>query len=139
MFVSNTGEGCERVWKRGSTSNSIALQGSCSEGAPPAEELVGFLPSLSAPLRHMLPGQCLLWSDAGLLAAQNSSLWLQGLYVRMLEARDGVTQSLLLTNGTTARMWLNDVRLQGNGDGAADCEDCGLVTAQGAGMLAEGV
>lgn len=114
------------------------VQGSCEQGAPEADELLGFLPPLTTPLRHLLPMQCLLWTDGGLLEVENSSLWLQGLYVRMLEPRDGVSESVLLATGSTARVWLNDVRLQGNGDGAADCEDCGIVTMQGAGVLAEG-
>lgn len=116
----------------------FGVQGSCSAGVPPKTKQAQHIPQLCAPLRPLKNGQCLLWTDAGLLAVNNSPLWLEGLYVRQEAARRGISEAVIYATGTEAKVYMSEVRLQGDGDNIPDCEDCGMVIEQGAALYAEG-
>lgn len=83
------------------------MQGNCTDTAPTFKP-----PSGEAPLRPLLPGQCLLLTNIELQAEAN--LWLDGLYFRIT-----THTTLFRYIGTVqgAELWLTRVTLQGNGDG----------------------
>ena len=117
------------------------MQGNCGDMHPNFTPAPG-----TAPLRSLLPGQCLLLADNTLLNVVGST-WLHGLYVRLTILETGEFNSLILgepdptaftqNSVTGPRLWMTEVTLQGNGDGVRDCHACGLffwglVFAQGA-------
>lgn len=112
------------------------MQGNCTGVAPPYPNL-----DLShAPLRPLLPRQCLLLADDRLMEVDSSKLWLDGLYVRLTTPRDtsGVFDGFILVSGSGAEVWMTGVTLQGNGDKVRDCDDCGLRGSIDAAVYAEG-
>ena len=54
-------------------------------------------PTGHAPLRDLLPGQCLLLADDRLTSV-GGQLWLDGLYVRLTFPRDGEFSQFLLSD-----------------------------------------
>ena len=106
------------------------MQGNCGDIAPSFTPPTGH-----APLRDMMPGQCLLLADSPFIQLPQSQLWLDGLHVRLTSPRGADFTSLVWT-GSNAELWMTGVTLQGNGDGVRDCWHCGF---SGSGMLhAEG-
>ena len=72
------------------------------------------------------PRQCLLLADTDLLYVGGTKLWLDGLYVRLTTPRDDVFFRFIEVGETIGELWMTNVTLQGNGDGALDCYTCGL-------------
>ena len=85
-------------------------------------------PNGHAPLRDLLPGQCLLLADENLMWVVQGQLWLDGLYVRLTSPRDGRDFYVFLFADSPAEVWMTGVTLQGNGDGERDCSDCGVIS-----------
>lgn len=86
------------------------MQGNCSEA--PTDELWAKHVTDSAPSpRTVLPGQCVIFGTALPFSIQDSSLWVDNIYLR-------VGDSALFENwqsGTSSRLWMTNVTVQGNG------------------------
>jgi hypothetical protein len=106
---------------------AACVQGNCASVDPPSASF----PSGHAPLRSLLPNQCLLLADHHLQAVLGGKLWLDSLYVRRTTQVTGSVFSLLQVLGSDAEMWMTGVTLQGNGDGM-NVEDQARVYAEGA-------
>jgi hypothetical protein len=111
------------------------MQGNCYSVETPSASF----PSGHAPLRPLLPNQCLLLADEDLLNVRAGNLWLDSLYVRLTTPRDagGVFYGFIQV-GFEAAVWMTGVTLQGNGDGVEDCWACGLIFWAKARVYAEG-
>ena len=100
----------------------LLMQANCT-GLPEPSATV---PSTHAPMLPLSSGQCLLLVDTDLLYVGGTSLWLDGLYVRLTEARDETFFRFIEVGDTTGQLWMTGMTLQGNGDGVLDCYTCGL-------------
>ena len=100
------------------------MQGNCGDVAPSFTPPTGH-----APLRELLPGQCLLLADDNSMLV-GGQLWLDGLYVRLTSPRDGKFSRFLLSTDN-AVLWMTGVTLQGNGSGKRDCIYCGVLESSG--------
>ena len=111
------------------------MQGNCEGVGPPSPDL----PSGHAPLRDMQERQCLLLTDAEVMDV-NSSLWLDGLYMRLTMPRDtdGEFLEFIDSGSGTQGLYMTGLTLQGNGDGVQDCFSCALFVDSSS-VLAEGV
>ena len=80
----------------------------------------------------------MLLVDTDLLYVGGTKLWLDGLYVRLTDPRNGPFFRFIEVGYTTGQLWMTGLTLQGNGDDVLDCYTCGLdlwssaVYAQGA-------
>lgn len=84
------------------------VQGSCATAPGPA-----LSKPAGADLRPLLPGQCLLLTDTGLLTVSNSSLWLDNLYVRLKRStRTPLEPVLLTTESESPALFLSGITLQ---------------------------
>ena len=92
------------------------MQGSCGNVPAPTEGELG-LEASSAPLRPLLPGQCLLLVDTFFMRAykKKEPLWLDGLYVRWGAPRNA-TLKLRGIAVNQALVWMTNVTMQGNGE-----------------------
>lgn len=105
----------------------ILLQGNCSGEVP--EALLANLPMDTAPLRPLLPGQCLIIADAPFFVLGQANLWLDGVYVRRQFKNSRAPFSPLLQIYPSEvdaelmvppRLWMTNVTLQ-------VCEICNTV------------
>ena len=73
----------------------------------------------SAPLRPLMPGQCMLLVDAPFMWAYKleDPLWLDGLYVRWTTPRNASERMETAMGVAQALVFLTHVTLQGNGEG----------------------
>jgi hypothetical protein len=112
------------------------MQGNCSAVAPPSLNL----PANHVPLRPFLPGQCLLLIDADLLVVERKrQLWLDRLYMRITDPRDGLPfDSFIRVDYSGAELWVTGVTMQGNGDGIRDCWGCAMGAFREGRVYAEG-
>jgi hypothetical protein len=85
------------------------MQGKCSTGAKATPEVTG------APLRELLPGQCLLIADRQLLELHFGRLWLDNVYIRLQppEATQGTLSAVVAADG--GEMWVTRTTIQGDG------------------------
>lgn len=98
------------------------MQADCSGAAAPT-----FKPATGhAPLLTMKARQCLLLVDTDFLYIGGTSLWLDGLYVRLTEPRGDPFFRFVEIGEETGQLWMTGVTLQGNGDGVLDCYTCAL-------------
>ena len=110
------------------------MQGNCEGAGPPSPNLA----SDHAPLREMQVRQRLLLADPEVMDV-NSSLWLDGLYMRLTSPRDSDGEFLEFIDSSTATegLYMTGVTLQGNGDGVQDCFSCAIFVDSSA-VYAEG-
>lgn len=117
------------------------IQGNCLGQDP-----IVSIPDTHAPLRPLLPGQCVLLVDTAVLLVVNSSAWLDNVYIRLTERRTPFEEDLLATRqdvhvrveGSLAELWMTNTTLQGNGAGVQQCEACAIDAGDQAMIYAEG-
>lgn len=124
---------------------TYGVQGNCAAATPTAES-VGLLPNGQAPLRGFTPGQCLVAVDHELLVVSDSEVWLDSLYVRLVLPRNQTFFEFVFVQGggdirvgPSAALYMTNVTMQGNGDDAVDCVDCGVGVSFNSGVYAEGM
>jgi hypothetical protein len=86
----------------------------------PDPTLTVTLPIGSAPLKPLLPGQCLLFTDGHLFSVEEGDLWLDFLYIRLKRSLRDVSPSLVYV-GFSGWLWLTGVTLQGDGKDDKEC------------------
>lgn len=94
-----------------------------------------------APLRPLLPHQCVLLADENLITVDESSLWLDNVYIRLTAPRNISFNHFIDVRGSSSKLWMSSVTVQGRGaiDGDKDCNACGLAVSSSASVSAEGV
>lgn len=115
------------------------VQGNCTDAPTPPEGVL-LLPDYKAPLRKMVPQQCLIALDKSFVKVVSQSLWLDSLYLRLHKLEDEDSRDYIgpLVRTDESDIWMMNVTLQGDGDGIADCIICGLEARRGS-MYAEGM
>lgn len=83
--------------------------------------------------------------DHALLTVEDSDLWLNSLYIRLIAPRNQSFLELVyvkgngaISKGVSATLFMTNVTMQGNGDDVVDCLDCGLTANLNSGVYAEG-
>lgn len=96
--------------KNKSSVSGFVSQGNCESEVP--ESLKRKIPSSHAPLRPLLPYQCLLLADEQLLMLDATRLWLDGVYVRLTEPRNATFGGFVELWGSSTKLWMTGVTLQ---------------------------
>jgi hypothetical protein len=109
------------------------MQGNCN-----SEAEFGTVPLKHAPLRRLLPRQCLILANHNVLEVWDSQLWLDSLYFRLTNPQKGSFDQFVIVKGPIAEVWMTSVTLQGNGDFVQDCVDCGFTVLNGGKLFAGG-
>lgn len=66
-----------------------------------------------APMRELLPRQCLVVADHNVLKVLDSKLWIDQIYFRTASpARNGYFDQIILVEGTLAEVWMTTVTFQ---------------------------
>eukprot|EP00892_Ulva_mutabilis_P011360 jgi/Ulvmu1/8597/UM045_0040.1 len=90
---------------------TLSITGACAT-APGPELLL----TTGADLQPLLLGQCLLLTDTSVLTINNSSLWMDNLYLRLQRSsRTAAQMSLLTTETESPALYLSNITLQGAG------------------------
>ena len=113
----------------------FCMQGNCST-SPPDEDTLG-LPPAAARLRPFLPGQCLILTDKNTFYVANQALWLHNVYVRVRLSTRELFDELVQVWYTDSQLWVTNSTFQGDGNGAQDCDVCGIHNS-GAALYVEG-
>lgn len=112
------------------------IQGRCGQAGEPSFNLN----ATHAPLRNLLPNQCVLLANERLLEVSGGNLWLDALYFRYPEAAEaGVSGTRFVdVYRSDTDVFMTSVTFQGNGDGDEDCGVCAMSVFEGANVYAEG-
>ena len=111
------------------------MQGNCLAAAAPE-----FVPiSDAAPLRPMLPGQCLVVADHDVIVMKNAKIWVDNLFVRLAHDTDTAVGGLqsdvdnfMWLQGDTMQLFMTNVTLQGSGMGIKDLNNVVHVESESA-------
>ena len=104
------------------------------------------LPAGAAPLKPLNPRQCVVIFESDVMHVEGSSLWLDNVYFRFRGAAAADTAAAdaalafdeVINASLSARVWITNVTMQGDGTGNLACSQCGVEAAQSAAVYAEG-
>lgn len=118
-------------------------------GTPSSGDLL--LPAGAAPLKTLNPRQCVVIFERNVMHVEGSSLWLDNVHFRFRGAAAADTAAAgagaadtalafdeVINASLSARVWMTNVTMQGDGTGNLTCSQCGMEVAQSAAVYAEG-